>query len=103
MILRNLCQTITDKVQQEHRVSKERREGFVNNHEAVQTELERQLASRNPGRVVARDLTPINTSTRVLERHLESQLERQLSSRNPRQAAGGEQTPIGYHAGDPDE
>ena len=92
-----------DKVQQEHRVSKERRERFVDNHEAVHTELERQLASRNPGSAAARDLTPINTSTRVLERHLESQLEHQLSSRNPRQAGGGEQTPIGYHAGDLNE
>ena len=103
LILRNLRETITDKVQQEHRVSKERREGFVDNHEAVHAELERQLASRNPGRAAARDLAPINTSTRVLERHRESQLERQLSSRNPRQAAGREQTPIGYHAGDLEE
>ena len=100
LILRNLRETITDKVQQEDRVSKEQREGFVDNHEAVHAELERQLASRNPGRAAARDLAPINTSTRVLERHPESQLERQLSSRNPRQAAGREQTPIGYHARD---
>lgn len=99
-MLRNLRETITDKVQQEHRVSKERREGFVDNHEAVHAELERQLSSRNPGRAAARELTPINTGARVLERHRESQLERQLSSRIPSQAAGREQTPISYHARD---
>ena len=41
---------------------------------ADDAELERQLASPNPGRAAARDLTPINTSTMVLERHRESQL-----------------------------
>ena len=100
LILRNLRETITDKVQQEHQVSKERRAGFVDNHEAVHAELERQLASRNTGRAAVRDVAPMNTSTRVLERQRESQLAGQLSSWKPRQAAGREQTPIGFHAGD---
>ena len=99
-MLRNLRETITDKVEQEHRVSKERCEGFVNNHEEVHAELERQLSSRNPRRAAARELIPINTGVRVLERHRESQLERQLLSRIPSQAAGREQTPISYHARD---
>ena len=88
LMLRNLRETITDKVQQEYRVWKERREGFVNNHEAVHAELECQLSSQNPGRAAARELTTISTWARVLERHWESQLERQLSSQIPSQAAG---------------
>jgi len=47
-MLRNLWETITDKVQQEYRVLKERREGFVDNVDAVHAELERQLSSRIP-------------------------------------------------------
>ena len=99
-MLRNLREMITNKVQQEPGVSKEWREGFVDNHEAVHTKLQRQLSSRNPGRAAARELTPMNTGTRVLERHQESQLEGQLSSRIPSQAAGREQTPISYHTSD---
>ena len=97
LINRNLRETITDKVHQEHLASKERREGFVDNDEAVHAELERQLASLNARRAAARDLTPINTSTRVLKRQRKGQLERRLSSRNLRQAAGREHTPIGYY------
>ena len=100
LVLRNLSETITDKVQQEHGVSKERHEGFVDNHESVHAELERQHSSRNPGGAEERELTPINTCARVLERHQESQLERQLSSGIPSQAAGRGQTPISYHARD---
>ena len=48
LMLRNLCERMTEKVQQEHRISKEWREGFVDNHEAVYAELERQLSSLNP-------------------------------------------------------
>ena len=71
-----------------------RREGFVHKHEAVHTELERQLASRNTRRSAVRDLPTLNKSARVLESNQGSQLEHQLSSRNPRQAAGQEQTTI---------
>ena len=96
----NLSETITDKIQQEHRVSKERCVWFVDNHEAVYVELERQLSCRNPRKAAARELTPINTGAKVLERHRESQLECQLSSRIPSQAAGREQMPISYHTSD---
>ncbi len=81
-MLRNLRETITDKVRQEHRVLKERREGFVDNHEAVHAELERQLSSRNPRRAAARELTPINTGARGLEGHPESQDASQESDRS---------------------
>lgn len=93
-MLRNLRETIMDKVQQEHRVVKERHEGFVDNHDTVHAELERQLSSRNPRRAAEREPTPINTSVRGLEGHLESELERQLSSREPRRAAAREPTQI---------
>ena len=77
--------------------------GFVNNHKAVHAELECQLCSRNPGRAGARELIPINTGVRVLERHRESEMKHQLSSRIPRQAAGREQTPISYDGRDLEE
>ena len=66
---RNLRETITDRIQQNHRMMQESCEGFADNHEAVHAELERQLS-----------------------RH-------QLSSRNSRQAAVQEQTPLNNHAG----
>ena len=47
-MLRILRETIVDKVPKENQVLKERREGFIDNHEAVHVELERQLSSRNP-------------------------------------------------------
>ncbi|PUU72250.1 hypothetical protein B9Z19DRAFT_1138404 [Tuber borchii] len=94
LMLRNLRETIMDKVNQENRVLKERREGFADNHEAVHAELERQLSSRNPRRPAAREPTPINTGARGLVGRLESQLERELSSQEPRRAAAREPTPI---------
>ncbi|PUU72974.1 hypothetical protein B9Z19DRAFT_1069350, partial [Tuber borchii] len=94
LMLRNLRETIMDKVNQENRVLKERHEGFADNHEAVHAELERQLSSRNPRRPAAREPTPINTGARGLVGRLESQLERELSSQEPRLAAAREPTPI---------
>ena len=72
-MLRNLHETIVDKVQKKNQVLKERCEGFIDNHEEVHAELERQLSSRNPSQAAAQAPTPIFTSARGLERHLESQ------------------------------
>ncbi|PUU80766.1 hypothetical protein B9Z19DRAFT_1123137 [Tuber borchii] len=94
LMLRNLRETIMDKVNQENRILKERREGFADNHEAVHAELERQLSSLNPRRPAAREPTPINTGARGLVGRLESQLERELSSQEPRRADAREPTPI---------
>jgi len=68
-MLRNLHQTITDRIHQNHRMMQESSEGFADNHDAVQAELERQLSRL------------------------------QLSSRNPRRAAVQEQAPLNNHAG----
>ena len=73
-MLRNLHETITDKMQQTHHMNlKEQREGFTDNHHAVHAELERQLSSRNPGRAAVRELTPVNNHAEYLEHHQHSQ------------------------------
>jgi len=68
-MLRNLRETITERIQQNHRMMQESCEGFADYHDAVHAELERQLSRR------------------------------QLSGRNPRPAAVREQTPLNNHAG----
>jgi len=68
-MIRNPRETITDRIQQNHRMMQESCEGFADNHDAVHAELERQLSRR------------------------------QLSIRNPRRAAVGEQTPLNNHTG----
>jgi len=68
-MLRELRETITDRIQQNHRMMQESCEGFATNHHAVHAELERQLSRR------------------------------QLSSRNPRRAAVQEQTPLTIRRG----
>jgi len=77
-MLRNLRETITDKIQQNHRMMKERCEGFADNHDAVHAELERQLSSRqlssrNPRRAAVREQTPVNNRAGGLEHHQQSQ------------------------------
>ena len=52
-MLRNLYETITERIQQNHRMMQKGSEGFADNHHAVHAELERQLSrrqlsSRNP-------------------------------------------------------
>ena len=73
-MLRNLRETIADRIQQNHRMMQECCKGFADNHDAVHADLERQLSSRQ-----------------LSSRH--------LSSRNPRRAAVREQTPLNNHAG----
>jgi len=68
-MLRDLRETITDRIQQNHRMMQESCEGLADNQDAVHAELERQLSRR------------------------------QLSSRNPRRAAVREQTQLNNHAG----
>ena len=82
LMLRNLGERIVDKVQKENRVQKERHKGFIDNHKAVHTELERQLSSQNPRRAAARAPTPIITSTRALEEQQKSQDASQESARS---------------------
>jgi len=68
-MLRNLRERLTARIQQKHRMMQESCEGFADNNDPVQAELERQLSRR------------------------------QLSSQNPRQAAMREETRLKNHAG----
>jgi len=71
-MLRNLRETITHRIQQNHGMMQESCEGFVNNHDAVHTEPERplssrQLSSRNPKQAAVREQTLLNNHARGLE------------------------------------
>jgi len=78
LILRDLHETITDRIQQNHRMMQESWEGFADNHDAVHAELERQLSrrqlsSRNPRGAAVREQTPLNNHARGLEHDRQSQ------------------------------
>ena len=45
-MLRNLRETLTDRIQQNNRMMQDSCEGFADNHDAVHAELERQLSRR---------------------------------------------------------
>jgi len=75
--MRNLRETITDRIQQNHRMMQESCEGFADNHDAVHAELEhqlstRQLSSRNPRRAAVREQRPLNNHARGLENYRQS-------------------------------
>ena len=77
-MLRNLRETITDRIQQNHCMMQESCEGFADNHDAVHAELERQLSrrqlfSRNPTRAAVREQTPVNNHAGGLEHYRQSQ------------------------------
>ena len=64
-MLRNLRETITDKIQQEHQMIEASCEGFPDDHDAVQAALERQLSRRqlstgDSRRAVVREPTPVH-------------------------------------------
>jgi len=77
-MLRNLRETITDRIQQNHRMMQDNCEGFADNHEAVHAELEhqlstRQLSGRNPRRAAVREQTTLNNHAGGLEHYRQSQ------------------------------
>jgi len=77
-MLRNLRDTITDRIQKNHRMMQESCEGFADNHDAVHAELEHrlsrgQLSSRNPRRAAVREQTPVNNHAGGLEHYQQSQ------------------------------
>jgi len=77
-MLRNLRETITDRIQQNPRMMQESCEGFADNHDTVHAELERQLSrrhlsSRNPRRAAVREQTLLNNHARGLEHYRQSQ------------------------------
>jgi len=77
-MLRNPRETITDRIQQNHRMMQESCEGFADNHDAVHGELEyqlsrRQLSSRNRRRAAVWEQTPLNNQAGGLEHYQQSQ------------------------------
>jgi len=77
-MLRNLRETITDRIQQNHRMMQESCEGFADNHDALHAELEsqlsrRHLSGRNPRRAAVREQTPLNNHAGGLEQYRQSQ------------------------------
>jgi len=77
-MLRNLRETITDRIQQNHRLMQESCEGFADNHDRVHAEQEyqlsrHQLSSRNPRRAAVQEQTPLNNHARGLEHYRHSQ------------------------------
>jgi len=77
-MLRNLRETITDRIQQNHRMMQESCEGFAHSHDAVNAELERhlsrrQLFSRYPRRAAVLEQKPLNNHTVGLEHYRQNQ------------------------------
>ena len=75
---RNLCQTITDRIQQHHHIMQESCEGFADSHDAVHAELERQLSrcqlcSWYPRRAAVREQKPLNNHPGGVESYWQSQ------------------------------
>jgi len=68
MILKNIRETIKAKMQQEHRVREDRREGFTDDWAAVAAEVQSQISSRAPTRATPRiqSQTPGNLGIRAL-------------------------------------
>ena len=62
MILKNIRDTITAKMQKEHGVQEDRREGFTDDWDAVAAEVQSQMSSRAPPRATPRirSQTPSN-------------------------------------------
>jgi len=77
-MLRNLRETITDRILQNHRMMQKGCEGFAENHDAVHAELEhqlswRQLSSRNARRPAVPQRTPLDNLAGGLEHYRQSQ------------------------------
>jgi len=49
MFILNVRQKIAQRLEKQHRIWQERREGFSNDNEAVYAELKRQLGNQTPG------------------------------------------------------
>jgi len=77
-MLRNLRETITDRIQRNHCMMPESCEGFADNHDAVHAELEhqlsrRQLSSQNPRRAALQEQTRLNNHAKCSEHYRQSQ------------------------------
>ena len=56
----NLCQTITQRLEKQHSVRQERREGFTDDNDAVYAELQRQLDRPTQGQTSRPRRTPFD-------------------------------------------
>jgi len=77
-MLRNLRETITHRIQQNHHMMQDSCEGFADNHAVVHAKLEGQpsrghLSSRNPRRDAVREQTLLNNPAGGLEHYPQSQ------------------------------
>ena len=79
MILKNIRKTIKAKIQQEHRVREDRREGFTDDWAAVAAELQSQISSWAPTRATPRiqSQTPGNLGIGALAAPLGNQFNSQ--------------------------
>ena len=62
----NLRQTISRLLENQHNIRQERREGFIDDNDAVYPELQRQLAGERHGQPAMQRLTPSDALVRSL-------------------------------------
>jgi len=84
LMLMNLGETITDKIQQEYLVMEESCEGFTDDHATVHAELEHQLSRPqlscwNARRAAVREQTPVHNHAAGLVHHQQGQDASQVS------------------------
>jgi len=61
MFILNLSQKIAQRLEKQHSIRPERREGFSDDHDAVYAELKRQLGNQTPGDPALLRQMPIDT------------------------------------------
>ena len=65
MILKNIRDTIKAKMQKEHGVQEDRREGFTDDWDAVAAEVQSQMSSRAPARATPRIQSQTSSNLRI--------------------------------------
>jgi len=78
LMLKNLLETITNRIEQNHGMIQESCESFADNYDAVHAKLvhqlsRHQLSSRNQKRAAVQEQTPLNNHPAGLEHHRQSQ------------------------------
>jgi len=86
MILKNICETIKAKMENEHGIQEDRREGFTDEWESVAAEVQSQMSRWAPRRATPRIPT---RPTRRIQTRPTSQIESQTPSNLPIGALDG--------------
>jgi len=73
MFILNLRQKIAQRLEKQHSIRQERREGFSDDNDAVYAELKHQLGNQTPGDPALARQMPIDTHVGGLEWHEDSQ------------------------------